>query len=67
MGPRTGLGMSGRPEVHRIPVVVQDRREHNKHLLPPVMSHVSEGFCKMKRIGLGKDWDSPETWQLHAM
>ena len=42
MGPKSGLGMSGRLEVRRIPAGVQDRREHNKHLLLPVMSHISE-------------------------
>ena len=49
MGPKSGLEMSGRLEVHRIPAGVQDRREHNKHLLLPVTSHVSEAFRKRRR------------------
>ncbi len=49
MGPKSGLGTSGRLEVHRIPAGVQDRRGHNKHLLLPEMSHVSEEFRKKRR------------------
>ena len=44
MGLKSDLGMNGRPEVHRIPVGAQDRREHNKRPLLPVMSYVSEVF-----------------------
>lgn len=66
-GPKSGLGMSERLEVHRIPAGVQDQREHNKHLLLPVMSHVSEEFRKKKEANeMGKNWHSPETWKLHA-
>ena len=48
MGLKSDLGMSGRPEVHRIPVGVQNRREHNKHPLLPVMSYVSEEVEKKR-------------------
>ena len=64
MGPKSGLGMSGRLEVHRIPAGVQDRRVHNKHLLLPVMSHVSEVLKEKEAGEMGKNWNSPETWKL---